>query len=326
MKNIALLLGDIHIYWHGIFMAAAVLLAVVTAFILNAAFKKRIKDDLLNCILLSMPAGLICSRLVYWTCNLREFKTFSDYLNFVRGGYTLYGAIFGILLTAAVLKKLNPAFKAGAVLDCMAAGGALGIVIGRLSSYFSGDNIGLAFSSEKYHFFPLTVYNEQRGEWLFAVFNFEAFFELIIFIVLCVYFARNGNERKGMKGNHGDIALLFILLHGCSVGLFDSMHSDAIKLMNNAFVRLQQILGAVCFTVVTIIFVVKSIKANGFKKYHILSAMVPLGAVGLTLWMELDRISYHNFIRNYSVIFLCMLAAALNGIWIYKSTLKQTKK
>lgn len=301
-------------------MAAAILLAVMTSMIVCSALKIKRKNDLLNCILLSMPIGLICSRLLYWSCSLEEFKSFSDHLNFARGGYALYGAIFGVMLTGAVLKILNKQFKAGAVLDCTAVGGALGIVLGRLSSYFSGDNIGIVFTNEKYHFFPLTIYNEHRGEWLFAVFNFEAFFELIIFIVLCVFFVRNNNEKKGMKGKDGDIALLFLLLHGCSQGLFDSMHSDALKFMNNSFVRLQQILGAVCFTVVTVIFVVRSLKANGFKKYHIVSSVVPLAAVGMTLWMELNRIGYHNFIRNYTVIFFSMLAAAINGMLIYKTT------
>ena len=323
MKNIALLLGDIHIYWHGVFMAAAILLAVLTSFILCLAVKRNIKEELLNCVLLSMPVGLLFSRLVYWSCSLEEYKSFSDHLNLARGGYALYGAIFGVMLAAALLKAVNRQFHAGGVLDFMAAGGALGIVIGRLSSYFSGDNIGIVFTSEKYHFFPLTVYNEHRGEWLFAVFNFEAFFELVIFVVLCVCFAKNNNWNKGMKGKDGDIALLFMLMHGCSQGLFDSMHSDALKFMNNSFIRLQQILGAVCFTVVTVIFVIRSFKENGFRRYQVVSLLVPLCAVGVTLCMELNRISYHNFIRNYSVIFLCMLATAINGILIYKTAVKK---
>ena len=323
MKNIALLIGDIHIYWHGVFMAAAILLAILTSFILCYALKKGIKDDLLNCILLSVPVAFLSSRLLYWSCSIEEYKSLSDHLNFTRGGYALYGAIFGVLLAGAILRIVNKQFRSGATFDCLAAGGALGIVLGRLSSYFSGDNIGIVFKSEKYHFFPLTIYNEHRGEWVFAVFNFEALFELIIFFVLCVYFVRNNNGREEMKGKDGDIALLFMLLHGCSQGLFDSMHSDALKFMNNSFVRLQQILGAVCFTVVTVIFVVRSLKANGFKDYHVVSSLVPLGAVGITLLMELNRISYHNFVRNYMVIFLCMLAVAINGICIYQTTLRK---
>ena len=104
------------------------------------------------------------------------------------------------------------------------------------------------------------------------------------------------------------------------------MHVDALYVMGNSFVRLQQILGAVFFTAVTVIFAIRSNKINGFKWYQIVAPLVALAAVGITLGMELNRISYHNFIRNYSVIFLSMLGASINGIFIYRTTLnKQTK-
>ena len=184
MDNLALMMGSINIYWHGVFMALAITLAIIVSFVLFSLFTKGRKNDLLNCILLSMPLGFILSRVMYWSCNAEEYASLGDHLNFIRGGYSLYGAILGVLLSAAVLKKLDSRFNAGAVLDCMATGAAIGIVLGRLSSYFSGDNIGLVVKSEKYHFWPLTVYSSQRGEWLIAVFNFEAFFSLLIFVVL----------------------------------------------------------------------------------------------------------------------------------------------
>lgn len=325
MENLALLLGGIYIYWHGVFMALAIALAVIVSFVFAKLFKKGIRDDLLNCILLSVPVGFVFSRLVYWSCNVEEYNSLADHFNFTRGGYALYGVIIGILITLAVMKKMVPHFNAGAVSDCMAVGGALGIVVGRLSAYFSGDNIGIVLNSEKYHFFPLTIYNSKRGEWVLATFSFEAFFALVIFFALMVIFAKNSNENGNMKGRHGDIALLFLLMHGCSQGIFDSMHIDALLLMGNSFVRMQQILGAVFFTVVTVIFTIRSSKLNGFKWYTIVSPLIALAAVGITLWMELDRISYHNFIRNYSVIFICMLSEAINGVLIYRTTLRQKK-
>ncbi len=321
MDYLALMLGSICVYWHGVFMALAIALAVIVSFIMFRLFKTGSNDDLLNCILLSLPVSFMLSRLLYWSCNFEEYDSIKDHFNFTRGGYALYGVIFGVLISAAILKKLSKGFNAGAVCDCMAIAGALAIIVGRLSAYFSGDNIGITLKSDKYHFFPLTVYNSQRGEWLLAVFNFEAFFSLLIFVALFVIFAKNSNEKIGMKGRHGDIALLFLLMHGCSQGIFDSMHVDALYVMGNSFVRLQQILGAVCFTAVTVIFAVRSKKLNGFKWYQPAAPLIALAAVGITLCMELNRISYHNFIRNYSVIFICMLGAAINGVFIYRTTL-----
>ena len=326
MDNLALLLGGICIYWHGVFMAVAIALAIVTSFIFCSLYKKGGKNDLLNCILLSIPIGFVLSRLVYMCCNLEEYESFTDYLNFTRGGYSLYGVIFGVLLSALILKKINPAFNAGAACDCIAAGSALGIVIGRMSSYFSGDNIGLVIKNPAHKVFPFAVYNAQKGDWVIAVFRFEAAFEVLIFIVLCVLFAKYSNEKKNMSSRHGDIALLFLLMHGCSQGIFDSMHVDALYFMNNSFVRMQQIFGAICFTIVTVIFAIRSKKINGLTWYVIASPIIAVAAVGITLAMELNRISYHNFIRNYSVIFACMFGEAINGILIYRTTLNSSKR
>ena len=104
MNNLALLFGSISIYWHGVFMALAIALAIITAFIMHKIFFRSKNNDLINCILLSMPLGFIFSRVMYWSCNAEEFKTLRDHLNFVRGGYCLYGAILGVLIAAAVLK------------------------------------------------------------------------------------------------------------------------------------------------------------------------------------------------------------------------------
>ncbi len=326
MDNLALLLGGIYIYWHGVFMAIAIALAVIASFVFCTVFKKGGKNDLMNCILLSMPIGFVFSRLVYMLCNLEEYESIGDHFNFLRGGYSLYGVIFGVLISALILKKINPSFNAGSTCDCIAAGSALGIIIGRMSSYFSGDNFGLVVKNPKHHFFPLAVYHSQKDEWVLAVFSYEAAFAAVIFVAVCIFFAKYSNEKKGMSGRHGDIALLFLLMHGCSQGVFDSMHVDALYFMNNSFVRMQQIFGAVFFTVITVLFAIRSKKKNGLKWYVIVSPLIALAAVGITLAMELNRISYHNFIRNYSVIFICMLGEAINGIMIYRTTLNNGNK
>ena len=323
MDNTALIIGILTIYWHGILMAFAVALAVIISLVSCARFKKNCKNDLINCIFLSVPFAFVCARLLYYSCNYDEFITIPDFFNFSRGGYAHYGAFIGVLLAAAVLKKRRKEFRAGAVLDCIALGSAPAVMIGRLAACLSGDNIGNNVKTRFLQFYPFSYYSQQKEDWLIATFNFEAVFELIIFIVLCVIFVRNSNETKGMKGRHGDIALLYLLMHGCSQGLFDSswMHIDALLIPGNSFVRIQQILGAVSFFAVTLIFSIRSHKMNGYSLYQVLAPLASLAAVGITLAMELNRISDYNLIRNYTLIFLSMLGAAVNGIFIYQTTL-----
>ena len=120
MNTPTLIFEGITIYWHGVFMASAVALAVITAFVCCYLYKKDCKDDLINCTLLSIPMAFAFSRLMYYSCNYEEFKTIADFFNFSRGGYAHYGAIIGVLLAAGILKWRNPDFRAGAGLDCLA--------------------------------------------------------------------------------------------------------------------------------------------------------------------------------------------------------------
>jgi len=323
MDNIALIFGGLTIYWHGILMALAAAVAVILSLVASSAFKKDCKNDLISFICLAIPSAFVFSRLLYYSCNYEEFKAFADFFDFASGGYAHYGAFIGILLAAAFMKKRDKNFRAGAVLDCVAFGAAPAVMIGRLSAYLSGENIGNHVKTSALQRYPFSYYSEQKGDWLVATFNLEAVVELLIFVVLLVIFAKNSNEKKEMRGRHGDIALLYLLMHGCSQGLFDSswLHVDALLIPGNSFVRIQQILGAVSFFAVTLICSIRSYRKNGYSLYQVIAPLVSLASVGITLAMELNRISDYNLIRNYTFIILSMLGAAVNGIFIYKTTL-----
>lgn len=323
MDNIALFINNIFIYWHGIFMAAAILLAIVTAFVFSAAVQHHRERYLLDTLLLAIPLGLLLSRILYCVNNFgEEYFTIGSMLHLSEGGYVLYGGIFGALLAAWILRIFRkPGYDMWIACDSMAVGGSLGIVLGKMASYFSCDNIGIEITDPKYQFFPVCVYNAADGEWVLAVFTLEAIFEFIIFLTLCVMFLRNSNEKIGMRGRHSDIALLFLLLHGAAQGVFDSMHMDALKLPGNGFIRIQQILGAICLAVTMGIFIYRSIKKNGCKPYHILCAATTLGMIGLAAYMALDRISNTNWFHHHIIMFFAMLVAAVVGVVMYTTTL-----
>ncbi len=323
MDNIALFFHNIFIYWHGLFMAAAILLAVITALIFSVAVQNQRARYLLDTMLLALPLGLLLARILYCANNYgEEYFTLGSMFRLSEGGYALYGGIFGALLAAWILQLCRkPGYDMWIACDSMAVGGSLGIVLGKMASYFSCDNIGIEITDPKFQFFPVCVYNEDGGEWVLAVFTLEAIFEAIIFILLCVMFLRNSNEKIGMRGRHSDIALLFLLLHGAAQGIFDSMHMDALKLPGNGFIRIQQILGAICLAVTMGVFVFRSIKKNGCKLYHILCSVTTLGMIGLAAYMALDRISNTNWFHHHTIMFFSMLVAAVVGVVMYTTTL-----
>lgn len=196
MDNAALFSGDIYIYWHGVFMGASILLAIITALIFCAALQRHRISGLLGTMLLALPMGIIFARALYCISNYEEFKTLSDILSITDGGYALYGGIFGTFFSAIIMRIFNPDYTVSTNCDCMALGGALGVAAGRMTSYFSYDNVGIVMTNKKYCFFPLSVYDSAADQWLLATFTMEAAIGLIIFIVLCVMFIRNNNEKK----------------------------------------------------------------------------------------------------------------------------------
>lgn len=321
MDKPALFYNNICIYWHGVFMAVAIALALCTALILSALFQRKKTLMVLDAALLSFPFGFLLSRALYCISNYEEFNNITDVLKLADGGYGLYGAILGAFASAAALNALRGKFSLGAVCDSMAAGGALGIAAGRLASYFSFDNIGIVMTNKKYQFFPMSIYDKSSGLWTLATFNMEALSEIVIFVILCVIFARNNNQKKEIRGSNGDIALLFLMLHGASEVVFDSMQMDALRVPGNSFVRIQQIIGAVCLAAVMIVFVIRSIKRDKCRFYHIISLIVFWGMVAIAAYMEFDRISDTNYFRNHGIMFVAMVCACTIGIAMYSTTL-----
>ena len=328
MDQIALFFNNFYLYWHGVFMAASLLLAVMVALLFSAAVQRQRTRLLIDTLLLALPLGLLLSRLLYCVNNFgEEYFTIGAMLKLSEGGYVLYGAIFGALLAAWILQmRKKPGYDMHIACDSMAVGGALGIAAGKMASYFSCDNVGIEITNPKFQFFPFSVYNAAEGEWLLAVFTLESLFGAVIFGVLCYMFLRNNNERKGMRGRHGDIALLFLLLHGTSQGIFDSMHMDALKLPGNGFIRIQQILGAVCIAVVMGIFVYRSVRKNTFRPYHVLCAAGTLAMIGLAAFMALDRISNTNWYHHHTIMFFAMLADAILGVIMYNTTIDSPQR
>lgn len=327
MDKVALFWENIFIYWHGVFMTAAILITLIFALIFCKKFCKGSASELLTAAIFSIPLGILGARALYCICNYTEFSKTEDILHMNDGGYALYGGIFGVFLAVLISRIFSSRNKIGSTADCIAAGGALGIVAGRMASYFSYDNVGITIIEEKYHIFPLSVYDPASEQWFLATFAFEAVAELIIFLVLWVTFARNNNQKRDIRGHNGDIALLFLMMHGALTALSDSMHTDAVRFPFNSFVRVQQIIGAACMVIIMFVFLFRSVKtAHKFRFYHFIMPLLVSGMTGIAAYMEFDRISDTNYFFNHLIMFAALLTAVLLTLNIYKSTLKKSNQ
>lgn len=323
MDQPALFFNGIYIYWHGIFITLAIVAAVGTALLLSQLLQHKKALMLFDTALLAFPFSFVCSRVLYHINNPEEFHSVTEAMAFSDGGYSLYGAMLGVFLAAVVLHYRRKNYNLGAVCDSMAAGGSLGIVIGRFAAYCSLDNVGIVMTSKKTQFFPLSVYDKTTEQWVLATFNMEAVTEFVIFVLLCVMFVLYHNENKKVRGQNGDIALLFLMLHGASEVVFDSMQQDALKFPGNSFVRIQQIIGALSLAAAMTVFVIRSVKrSEEFTRFHLLMLVGFWSMIILAACMELLRISDTNYFRNHIIMFSAMVAASVLGVMMYTTTLR----
>ena len=296
---------DTSIYWHGIIMAFAVLAAVLSA----SGFRRaqgRNDNSVLFITVIGMPLALILSRIVFWNFSRAYFDGFgSSLLNFADGGYSLLGAMIGVLLAVIFtnsLLKLND-FKA--LLDAISPAAAIGICIGRLSGYFSLDDRGKILETDAVRRFPFAVYDASSDNWRLAVFSLEAIAAGLIFIVCTAMFVYI--YRCSTKIRSGNVFLLFLCLFGVTQGTLESMRLDSLFMNSLGFVRVMQIASLVMIVFVLVVYSVTSIKRAGFRLFHIVCWVASLGLLGLAFYMEF-RIHSAVLMRNYAVMITCLTA------------------
>ena len=163
------------------------------------------------------------------------------------GGYTLYGALFGGLL-GAVIGSMFSGLDLMDSLDALAPGSCAALFFCRIGEYFSVQGYGEAVYEEGLRFLPvafLTYEEEGYQEWRYAVWAWEAFAALVLFVLLLVYAKK---ARRGMQ------TALFVTGLGLSQILLEQMRRDDFVRLN-LFVRFTQIAALLSLIAVLILFV-----------------------------------------------------------------------
>ena len=141
INRVAFQVFGLPIYWYGILIATGLVLAIVYG--LREAKRAKIdQDDVMNMILLSVPAAIICARLYYVVFSWDQYAgDWMSVFDIRGGGLAIYGGIIGVmivLVTYCRIKKLS----LGKVLDVLAIGLLIGQAIGRWGNFINGEAFG----------------------------------------------------------------------------------------------------------------------------------------------------------------------------------------
>jgi len=231
-KDVAPSLG-IHIKWYGVFIAVGFLLAVLYGCKRCDEFGIS-QDDLLDMILVGLPAGIIGARL-YYVVHMWDEIYAADPISALyiwEGGLAIYGGIIAtviVLLVMGRIKKINLPGTA----DVVFLGFLIGQACGRWGNFVNGEAYGTVTD------LPWGMSINGRPP-VHPTFFYESLWNAIGFVLLHHY----SKKRKF----DGEITLMYMAWYGFGRMLIEGLRTDSLYI-GDTNLRVSQLVAAACFLV-----------------------------------------------------------------------------
>ena len=285
--TVLLTVGDLELTAYSLILTLGALLAIVlTAFL---GRKKLGVSSTLSLCLAVIFGAVIGARVVYCATMIESILVdFGEGWSFVfklwEGGFTLYGAIWGGLIAAALYAHATHR-KIGKVLDLLAPGSALVLCCARAAEYFTSQGLGDYIEDEAMQVFPFAV-ESCYGSWQMPVFFYEAVAAAVILVVVLISLGKSKED--------GRTAQLFLVLMSLTQIILESWRED--EFIRFGFVRWNQIAAALVLLAVLILRLKKTAHDKNRRVWSIVrTALFVLGA-GMIILIEfaLDKSSINN--------------------------------
>ena len=248
-----LALGPVTLWVYGLCLAAGVLAAF---FWLKARCRKMKGDTALRFTLLALPLSFLLARLGQclisqgWHLFRQDF-----FFNFRRGGYLLYGALAGVMISAWITGK-RTGQSAGRLLDAAAAPGMLLIAVTRFAEGIIGVGYGRSMEEwfdpwGEYTFFPLEDPEplmrfpfgipDYYGDYHFSIFLLEGIAAVIFLLIL----------RRKTADQPGALFQLGLILYAGAQTTLESLRADSLPKWG--FVRVNQLISGIVLAVILVL-------------------------------------------------------------------------
>ena len=320
MNSMALLVGDLTVTWPGVFGT----LGIVCALFLTLGLWLR-RDHRAGELGIFFPAAilfaLVLGRIAHWYSHPLMYTSFVGALtNLLQGGFSLWGAVVGVLAAAGLCAAAGTVSDFADLLDALAPAGALGIAVGRLGSLFDLSDRGkFALENPSLHRLPFSVLTEISGaqEWRFATFFAQSIAAAILAVGLgAAYIAiSRRREAPGARDERGKIAALFAVFYGASQIVLDSTRYDADFLRSNGFIHIPQILSALALAGGMLWLGIRVIRRRGKRVMPWLFWLLTLLCLGGAGYMEyaVQRRS-DRFVFCYNVMGACLFLTCMFSV------------
>ena len=140
VDSVAFKIGSFEIAWYALIITFGMICAILYA----ASQVKKIgisADELLDFAIITIPVGIIGTRLYYVLSKLEEFDSFYDVINIRNGGLAIYGGLIAGAISVFIICYVKK-IKFLAFADCAMPGIMLAQGIGRWGNFMNGEAFG----------------------------------------------------------------------------------------------------------------------------------------------------------------------------------------
>ena len=219
------------IYWYGILIALAFLLAMSWC-VRHAKAVSLTADNVYDVILWLIPLSIIGARLYYVLFRLDYYLKYpAEIIRIWEGGLAIYGGLLsGVLVIFLTARRKH--FSALSMLDLIAPACMLGQAIGRWGNFMNREAYGRTTD-----IFCRMGLQMNNGEFIYVhpTFLYESLWNLTGFCFLSRFVA------KGKRRYPGQAALLYFLWYGLGRVWIEGLRTDSLMLGNTG-IRVSRLL------------------------------------------------------------------------------------
>lgn len=237
VNRVAFTLFGREIYWYGIIIVSAIMLAIAYVFI-RARKTEITEDNLYDLSIWLVVSGVLGARAYYVLTSLDKYDSFLDYFKIWEGGLGFYGGIIGGALAALIVCKIQK-INFPLLADLVAPTLLLAQGIGRWGNFFNAEAYG---SVTTWDFFGKTfnITGCEKLPWIMYIngtpvqptFLYECVWNMIGFALLALLYKR--------RAFNGQIFLGYMCWYGPARMLIEGFRTDSLYV---GTIRISQLVG-----------------------------------------------------------------------------------
>ncbi len=240
VSSVAFTIGSFEIAWYALIITLGMVCAIFYA--ITQVKKIGISaDEMLDFAIITIPIGIIGTRLYYVLSKPEEFDSFYDVINIRNGGLAIYGGLIAGAITVFAICYVKK-IKFLAFADCAMPGIMLAQAIGRWGNFMNGE----AFGSETEIFCRMGINNVLTGYrtiFVHPTFLYESLWNVLGFLLIFFLIRR-------IKQYDGQIFYVACGWYGLGRMFIEGLRADSLYTeIGNLTFRTSQVLAGVIFLV-----------------------------------------------------------------------------